>query len=134
MARKKRPYVPKIVGCQQCLLRRIHCTREEPACQKCVKAGLECSGLNYRVEKLGLKPLPPRSTKQPRENDNSVNSGQGSGIEIRVIQSPLANQGQPDDQRIPPSQSTVRVKYRVKVRNLSNLVLVLTPVYCPVFQ
>ncbi|RAL13387.1 Zn(II)2Cys6 transcription factor [Aspergillus homomorphus CBS 101889] len=32
-------------GCFQCTKRRIICDRAEPTCQKCVKKGIECSGL-----------------------------------------------------------------------------------------
>ncbi|KAH8700294.1 hypothetical protein BGW36DRAFT_446821 [Talaromyces proteolyticus] len=36
---------PKIKGCHECSRRRIDCDRGQPACQKCVSKGLECSGL-----------------------------------------------------------------------------------------
>jgi hypothetical protein len=32
-------------GCRECLYRRIRCDKTEPSCQKCLKKGLECSGV-----------------------------------------------------------------------------------------
>lgn len=32
-------------GCRECLYRRIRCDKTEPSCQKCIKKGIECSGV-----------------------------------------------------------------------------------------
>ena len=32
-------------GCRECLYRRIRCDKTDPSCQKCLKKGLECSGV-----------------------------------------------------------------------------------------
>lgn len=32
-------------GCRECLYRRIRCDKTDPACQKCIKKGIECSGV-----------------------------------------------------------------------------------------
>lgn len=32
-------------GCRECLYRRIKCDKTDPSCQKCVKKGIECSGV-----------------------------------------------------------------------------------------
>ncbi|KAL6708162.1 hypothetical protein ACN47E_003346 [Coniothyrium glycines] len=37
---------PKNRGCFQCSRRRIICDKGEPSCNKCIKKGIECSGLN----------------------------------------------------------------------------------------
>ncbi|KAH4812866.1 hypothetical protein HBI73_035310 [Parastagonospora nodorum] len=37
---------PKERGCFQCSRRRIVCDKSEPSCGKCIKKGIECSGVN----------------------------------------------------------------------------------------
>ncbi|EDU44590.1 C6 zinc finger domain containing protein [Pyrenophora tritici-repentis Pt-1C-BFP] len=37
---------PKDRGCFQCSRRRINCDKTEPSCGKCMKRGIECSGIN----------------------------------------------------------------------------------------
>ncbi|KAL5377430.1 hypothetical protein DPSP01_009768 [Paraphaeosphaeria sporulosa] len=37
---------PKERGCFQCSRRRIICDKAEPSCGKCIKKGIECSGMN----------------------------------------------------------------------------------------
>ena len=32
-------------GCRECLYRRIRCDKTDPSCQKCIKKGIECSGV-----------------------------------------------------------------------------------------
>jgi hypothetical protein len=32
-------------GCRECLYRRIRCDKTDPSCQKCLKKGIECSGV-----------------------------------------------------------------------------------------
>jgi hypothetical protein len=32
-------------GCRECLYRRIRCDKTDPSCKKCLKKGLECSGV-----------------------------------------------------------------------------------------
>lgn len=32
-------------GCRECLYRRIKCDKTDPSCQKCVKKGIECTGV-----------------------------------------------------------------------------------------
>jgi hypothetical protein len=34
-----------VIGCFQCSKRRINCDRAEPSCAKCIKKGIQCSGL-----------------------------------------------------------------------------------------
>ena len=37
---------PKERGCFQCSRRRIVCDKGAPSCQKCIKKGIQCSGVN----------------------------------------------------------------------------------------
>lgn len=59
-------------GCYNCSQRRINCDRGEP-CQKCIKKGLQCSGLGIRYRfndgvasrgRLAGKPVPVEDTGQ----------------------------------------------------------------------
>lgn len=63
------------IGCYNCSQRRINCDRGTPACQKCLKKGLECLGLGtrYRFQngvasrgKLAGKTLPLRNAEYVR--------------------------------------------------------------------
>ncbi|KZL81254.1 hypothetical protein CI238_11669 [Colletotrichum incanum] len=52
MARKKRPYVPKVKGCYECSQRRIDCDGTRPTCAKCNNRGIGCSGFGLKYKFL----------------------------------------------------------------------------------
>ncbi|KZL72718.1 acriflavine sensitivity control protein Acr-2, partial [Colletotrichum tofieldiae] len=52
MARKKRPYVPKVKGCYECSQRRIDCDGTRPTCAKCNNRGIPCSGFDLKYKFL----------------------------------------------------------------------------------
>ncbi|KAI9927589.1 hypothetical protein ASPWEDRAFT_71988 [Aspergillus wentii DTO 134E9] len=58
----------KVRGCYNCSQRRINCDRGAPACQKCIKKGLECLGLGKRY----------------RFNDGVASRGKWSGKSMPV--------------------------------------------------
>lgn len=68
-------------SCRQCTKRRIKCDKGAPRCSKCVKKGLECSGVgktyrfvkNYtsRVVKASTLPRGPSSSARPQQGDQA---------------------------------------------------------------
>lgn len=65
-------------GCRECLYRRIRCDKTEPSCQKCIKKGIECSGVGKFCFVAGVtrrrrKTTPPSTTSKAGSNGVLVN-------------------------------------------------------------
>ncbi|OAL02602.1 hypothetical protein IQ06DRAFT_367123 [Phaeosphaeriaceae sp. SRC1lsM3a] len=76
---------PKERGCFQCSRRRIICDKGEPSCGKCIKKGIECSGLNRirftgSVARRGKFKNLPIPNIQDGETQNLPNSTTFTGV------------------------------------------------------
>lgn len=65
-------------GCRECLYRRIRCDKTEPSCQKCIKKGIECSGVGKFCFVAGVtrrrrKTTSPSTTSKADSNGVLVN-------------------------------------------------------------
>lgn len=73
------------LGCFQCSRRRIICDKGEPSCGKCIKKGIECSGLNRirftgSVARRGKFKNLPIPNIQDGETQNLPNSTTFTGV------------------------------------------------------
>lgn len=70
-------------GCRECLYRRIRCDKTEPSCQKCIKKGIECSGVGKFCFVAGAtrrrrKVAPPSTASKVDSNAVPQNVASGS--------------------------------------------------------
>ena len=70
-------------GCRECLYRRIRCDKTEPSCQKCIKKGIECSGVGKFCFVAGAtrrrrKVAPPSTASKVDSNAVLQNVSSGS--------------------------------------------------------
>jgi hypothetical protein len=64
-------------GCRECLYRRIRCDKTNPSCQKCIKKGIECSGVGKfcfveGVTRRRRKIPAPSSSTSSKVNSNTI--------------------------------------------------------------
>lgn len=60
-------------GCRECLYRRIKCDKTDSSCQKCVKKGIECSGVGKFCFVSGVTRRRRKGT--PPSSDSRSNAG-----------------------------------------------------------
>ncbi|KFH42154.1 Acriflavine sensitivity control protein acr-like protein [Hapsidospora chrysogenum ATCC 11550] len=95
MARRKRPYVPKIKGCYECSQRRIDCDRTGPSCNKCSSRGLSCSGFGVKYRfRNGFAPGRKTPTSKSRSsNPYASTTSQASPESASVSPSSVDSEG-----------------------------------------
>lgn len=85
-------------GCRECLYRRIRCDKTEPSCQKCIKKGIECSGVGKFCFVAGAtrrrRKVAPQSTAS-KVVSNAVLQNVASGSQESLAGSVLDNASSP---------------------------------------
>ncbi|KAH6981662.1 fungal-specific transcription factor domain-containing protein [Ilyonectria sp. MPI-CAGE-AT-0026] len=86
MARRKRPYIPKVKGCYECSQRRINCDGTRPSCSKCVSRGIACSGFDIKYRFRDGLPQAQRTVKRRTRNLSLLHSGSHPEITAELSQ------------------------------------------------